>query len=296
MSADTAPRRTEEPAGSTTDHRTNGAAESSPGLGKRVLTALTQRWLVLVAGIACWEGVTFWGDWLFFPSPSEIAVRMYELWFSGPAGHVFLTDTAIGNILPSVGRAFAGWAIAGVLGCAVGLVLGRNRRALDYAHPLVEFGRVLPPPTLVPVFLILFGIGTRMQVATIAFGALWPILLNAIDGARFVDSAHLDTARAFGISRRQRVLRIILPAAGPKIFAGFRVSLSIALILMVISEMVGSTNGIGYQLIDATRTFAYTRVWTGIVLLGVLGYVLNAALLAAENRVLAWHRGARRTE
>lgn len=271
----------------------HGVQAGAGRVGRAVTDVLVRRWLVLVVCVVCWEAITRAGEWLFFPPPSEIAVAMYDEWLSGPATQAFLTDAAIGNIFPSLARALAGWAIAAAIGIAVGLLLGRSGYMRQYAAPLVEFGRATPPPALVPVFIVVFGIGTPMQVATIAFGAVWPILINTIDGARFVDPLHLETARAFGISRRRRSLRIVLPAAMPKILAGLRVSLAIALILMVISEMVGSTNGIGYQLIDAMRTFDYTTMWAAIVLLGILGYLLNAVFLAVEHRTLFWHRGAR---
>ncbi len=264
-------------------------------LARSVTSGFVQRWLVFVVAVLCWEALTHWSGWLFFPPPSEIAREMYELWFSGPASHLFLTHGAVANMGPSLARALGGWAIAAVLGITVGIALGRSSRARDYTGPLVNFGRSVPSSALVPVFLVLFGIGTPMQVATIAFGTVWPILLNSIDGARSVDHLHLDTARVFQVTRVRRLRRIILPAAGPKIFAGLRVSLSIALILMVISEMVGSRNGLGRQLVIAQQTFEYTAMWAGIVLLGILGYLLNALLLAVEHRLLAWHRGARRT-
>jgi ABC-type nitrate/sulfonate/bicarbonate transport system permease component len=97
----------------------------------------------------------------------------------------------------------------------------------------------------------------------------------------------------YDVSARDRLLRVTLPAASPQIFAGMRTSLSLALILMVISEMVASTNGIGYFVLQSQRSFAITEMWSGILLLGILGYVLNAVFLLIERRVLSWHRGAR---
>ena len=123
--------------------------------------------------------------------------------------------------------------------------------------------------------------------------SIWPVLLNTIDGVTGIDPTLNDTARVYGVSGRQRLLRIVLPAASPQIFAGMRTSLSLALILMVISEMVASTNGIGYFVLQSQRTFAIPEMWSGILLLGILGYVLNAGFMLVERRVLRWHRGAR---
>ncbi len=102
-----------------------------------------------------------------------------------------------------------------------------------------------------------------------------------------------ETARSYGIPRGQVVRRVMLPAATPQIFAGMRTSLSLALILMVISEMVASTNGIGFFVLQSQRSFAIPEMWSGILLLGLLGYLLNVAFVLIERRVLAWHRGAR---
>jgi ABC-type nitrate/sulfonate/bicarbonate transport system permease component len=117
--------------------------------------------------------------------------------------------------------------------------------------------------------------------------------LNTIDGVAGVEPTLRETAEVYGIGWRDRVLRIILPAAAPQIFAGMRTSLSLALILMVISEMVASTNGIGYFVLQSQRSFAIAEMWSGILLLGILGYVLNALFVVVERRVLRWHRGAR---
>jgi ABC-type nitrate/sulfonate/bicarbonate transport system permease component len=137
------------------------------------------------------------------------------------------------------------------------------------------------------------GVGNAMKVFIIAFVCLWPVLLNTMDGISGIDRTLLDTSRVYQLSSRDRVLRVMLPAASPQIFAGLRTSLSLALILMVISEMVASTNGIGYFVLQSQRTFAIPEMWSGIVLLGLLGYFLNLLLVIVERRVLRWHRGAR---
>jgi ABC-type nitrate/sulfonate/bicarbonate transport system permease component len=232
----------------------------------------------------------------FFPPPSAIVARMYHLWFSGPASHVFLTADATGNVLPSIWRTLAGLAIATVIGVPLGVAIGRSRAMSDYLEPLLQFGRALPVVTLAPVFLALFRIGNQMEIATIAFGTIWPILLNTIDGASSVDPVQLETARAFRLSARERLTRLIIPSALPKIFTGFRLSLSLALILMVFSELVGSSNGIGYEMLNAQNSFDLTELWCTIVLLGILGYLLNAILNGVQRSALAWHRGARGAE
>ncbi|MFI7128851.1 ABC transporter permease [Nonomuraea sp. NPDC050153] len=245
--------------------------------------------------IVGWELVTrSLGD-TDFPPPTSIVARMHELWFSGPAARLFLTDEAVDNILPSMGRMFSGWLLAAFIGVVAGVVLGRSRVAADYVDALIEFGRAVPPPLLLPLFMVLFQAGLAMQLAAIVSGVIWPVLLNSIDGARNVDRTYTETATVFGLSRPQRLCRIVIPAASPKIFAGLRLSLSLALILMVISEVFGSTDGIGYQLLVAQRSFDTPGVWATIALLGILGYIVNSLFVLAERRLLIWHRQANRT-
>ncbi|MFG3443065.1 ABC transporter permease [Nonomuraea sp. NPDC047897] len=258
------------------------------------MNVLARLWFV-PAVIAVWEIVTRGAGSTDFPPPSAIVLRMHEMWFSGPASHLFLTDDALANIVPSLQRMFGGWILAAVLGVAVGVVLGRRPRVAQYFDPLFEFGRAIPPPLLIPLFLVLFQAGLPMHLATIVFGVIWPVLLNSIDGARAVDRTYTETGVVFGLSRAQRLRMIVIPAASPKIFAGLRLSLSLALILMVISELFGSSDGIGYQLLQAQRGFDTPGVWATIALLGLLGYLVNALFVLVEHRMLLWHRQAGRT-
>ena len=209
------------------------------------------------------------------------------------ASHLWLTPDATANLLPSIARMLAGWAIAAVAGIALGVAIGRLPLLADLTEPIVHFARAVPAPVLVPVFLFVFNIGTPMEVAAIIFGVIWPVLLNSIDGARHVHPGHLETARAFRIPPAKRLARIILPSAAPKILAGLRLSLALALVLMVISEFVGSTNGIGHEMLQDQSLFNVPGMWGVIVLLGLLGMVLNAAFSLLERRVLAWQPPAR---
>jgi ABC-type nitrate/sulfonate/bicarbonate transport system permease component len=247
------------------------------------------RGVVLVAGVSGWQLLASAAGSSFFPPPSAIVATMYRLWLSGPAAHLFLTPDATGNILPSLGRVLTGLAIATVIAVPLGIALGRSPVLTGYLNPLLQFARALPVVTMAPVFIVLFKIGTDMEIATIAFGTIWPILLNTIDGAATVDPQHLETARAFRLSAWQRLVWVIIPAAMPKAFAGFRLSLSLSLILMVFAELVGSSNGIGYEMSNASNSFDVTFLWSTIVLLGILGYLLNAILSGAERFILSWH-------
>jgi ABC-type nitrate/sulfonate/bicarbonate transport system permease component len=253
---------------------------------KRALAA-ARRWLVFLGFLLVWQAVTVVVDDPYFPPPTRILSAAAQAWFAPGA----LT----GDILPSLVRLLAGWAIAVAVAVPIGLALGRSAAATDYVSTMFFFARAVPATLLVPVFLVTFGIGPRAEIVTILWGAVWPILLNTIDGARSVDEVKTETSKAFRITRRHWVTGVVLPAALPKVFAGMRLALSLSIILMIVSELTGSTSGIGYRLINAQGSFLLSEMWAWIVLVSLLGYVANFALSAAERRALAWHPGFART-
>jgi ABC-type nitrate/sulfonate/bicarbonate transport system permease component len=270
-----------------------GAGQRVKGVLSSRLTLLLARLVVLAAAVAAWQLGTQAADNPFFLPPSQIVPDMYHQWFSGPASHLWLTPDATANLLPSIGRMLAGWVIGAVAGITLGVAIGRLPLLADLTEPIVHFARAVPAPVIVPVFLFVFNIGTPMEVAAIVFGVIWPVLLNSIDGARHVHPGHLETARAFRIPPAIRLARIILPSAAPKILAGLRLSLALALVLMIVSEFVGSTNGIGREMLEDQSVFNVPGMWGVVVLLGLLGMVLNAAFGLLERRVLAWQPPAR---
>lgn len=274
---------------------TVSAPRARGGPAGALARGVLHRWLPLAILVGCWEAATRISGSPFFPPPSQIVRRMRDLWFSGPVSHAFFNAEATGAILPSLGRMALGLLLSAVAGIALGIALGRSDRALAYLNPIMQFARVIPPPTLVPVFIVLFDLGTQMQVASIVFSAIWPILLNTADGARSVDPTQMATADVFRLSGAARIRFVIIPSALPKIFAGLRLALSLSLILMVFSELLpGSSDGLGFELTNAQSLSDMPTIWCVIVLLGILGYLFNTILLAVERRVLTWHRASRK--
>jgi ABC-type nitrate/sulfonate/bicarbonate transport system permease component len=261
--------------------RSTGVGSWLGGLGLRLS--------VLVGLAVAWQLTTVLvDDPVNWPTFFDVIGRFWETWASDPA-------TWLRSLAPSLVRLLAGWFGAVIIGVALGTLIGLSAFARDYAGPIVQFLRAIPPPALVPLFIVLLGIGDVMKVVMILFGAIWPVLLNTVDGVSSVEPLHRETGRVYRIGVRDELTRIILPSAAPKIFAGLRVSLSIAVIMMVISEMVATVNGVGFELVQAQRSFRNLDVWATIVLLGIIGYVLNAMLAVVEGYVLSWHRGAMRT-
>lgn len=247
------------------------------------LLDVSLRLFVLAAVFVFWLVATRSAESVFFPVPTKVLPAVWSDW---------LTDGATwqDNIIPSVIRLLYGFFLASVVSIALGLAIGRSRFLGELLEPAIHFLRAIPPPALLPLFLIIFGIDDLQKVALIALGVAPPILLNTIDGARSVEMLHLETAEAYQIGRFDRITRVIFPAAAPKIFAGLRVSMSLAIILMVISELVAARDGLGFRIIQASRNFAYVDLWAGLVVLGLLGVLLNAALTVVERYVLRWSR------
>jgi ABC-type nitrate/sulfonate/bicarbonate transport system permease component len=146
---------------------------------------------------------------------------------------------------------------------------------------------------LVPIFILVAGIGTTMKVLVIVSGCLWPILLNTVEGVRARDEVLEDTCRAYRIGGTARLRHLVLRAASPQIVTGMRQALSIGIILMVISEMFAASSGLGFTIIQFQRGFAIPEMWSGILLLGLLGVGLSLAFRAVEHRVLGWYHGLR---
>jgi ABC-type nitrate/sulfonate/bicarbonate transport system permease component len=236
---------------------------------------------VFAAALAVWQ-VAAEGSFQV-PTASEVADRAWQDWPSAE----FRADVA-----ESLKRLAAGFALGAGLGIVVGLLMGSSlavRRALD---PLVELTRATPPIALVPALVVLLGYGERMQIAVIAFGVCFPVLVNTLDGVRAVSPEARDTASMLHVGRAERVLRINLPYALPSIFAGLRIAVSVGLVMVVISEFAGTGGGLGRHILEQQGVFDVAGVWAGILFLGLLGLLLNGAFLVIERHALAWHRGA----
>ncbi|PWI14146.1 nitrate ABC transporter permease [Streptomyces sp. Act143] len=206
---------------------------------------------------------------------------------------VWTADRVRDDVLPSLLRLTAGYACAAAVGIALGTVIGSYRRVRAFCEPVLEFLRAVPPPVLVPVIMLFAGIGDTMKIAVIASGCVWPILLNTVEGVRAVDPVMAETAKSYGISGVARLRDVVLRSASPQIFAGLRQALSIGIILMVISEMFAASNGIGFTVVQFQRSFAIPDMWTGILVLGLLGFLLSMVFQVVERRVLGWYHGLR---
>ena len=237
--------------------------------------------LALICAAALWEVIARLGvlNRLLFPPLSRIVTAFFELIASGEIP---------GQIGRSMERAAAGYFLAAAVFIPLGVAMGLFERIHRALEVVIETLRPIPPPVVIPIAMLFFGIGDGMKIFVIFFSCAWPILLNTIDGVRNIDRLLVDTARTFGLRRAKMILKVVLPAAAPQIATGLRISLSITLILVVISEMVGSTDGIGYFILNAQRRLKIDQMYAGMLALALLGYVLNQLFFLCARLFLPW--------
>jgi ABC-type nitrate/sulfonate/bicarbonate transport system permease component len=237
-----------------------------------------------VALVALWWFASASSTDFYFPPLERILAAFPDTWF-GPR--------MVDDVLPSLARLGIGYAAALVLGVGLGMLIGANRTLRAVVEPLLEFLRAIPPPVLVPILMLIAGIGDVMKVLVIVSGCLWPVLLNTVEGVRAVDEVLTDTCRSYRIRGRLRVWHLVVRSASPQIVAGARQALSLGIILMVISEMFVANSGIGFTVIQFKDGFRIPQMWTGVLLLGLLGVLLALLFRVAERRVLGWYHGIR---
>lgn len=266
-----------------------GAARSGavrPAL-PAVLANLARRSAAILAFLAVWEIFPRLDlvDTTFLPPFSEVAAALWNLLLSGEL---------IEHIAASASRALAGFLIAIAISVPLGLAIGWYGRLAATLDPLLEVFRNTAPLALLPVFVLMLGLGETSKVAMVIYSCVWPILLNTVSGVRNVEPLLLKSARSMGLSPFRLFLRVVLPAASPTIFTGIRVSGAYSILVLIAAEMVGAKAGLGYLINYAQFNFQITEMYAGIVTLSVLGLVFNQILVQIERRLTAWQ--PRRTE
>lgn len=257
--------------------------------GRRGGRGLRQRasdWLLPVAGIAAVLVLLEAGSRTgvlpreSFPPVSEIYGSLLGL----------VTDSPL---WVEVGRTMRGWAVglllAAVLAVPLGMLLGASRLAFQMTRLVIEFLRPVPSVALIPLAVLVFGVGQDMKVFLVAFACFWPILFQAIYGVQDVDPVARDTARSYGLPLLARFTRVTLPSAAPYIATGLRISSAIALILALTAELVVGAPGLGRAIVVSQISGSITQMYALILATGLLGWLLNTVFQAAERRLLRWH-------
>jgi NitT/TauT family transport system permease protein len=233
--------------------------------------------------LVAWEAAARSGLWnrILFPSLVNIGQELV----------LFFTRTAsLMEVWTSLYRALGGFAAAALVGIFLGILMGRSKTIAGLLDPLFSGTYAVPKLALFPIFIFVFGIGSLSKVALVFLECLYPIVIMSYAGARSVDRALLWSARNMGASRADILRRVVIPATAPFIFAGFRVAVPVAMIVVVITEMVSSADGLGYLVIYALSSLRTDRMLAVVVVIALLGYALDKAVVLARDRLIYWEK------
>lgn len=237
--------------------------------------------IVLALLIAFWEIAPRVGivDKTFLPPFSDVINALVDLAKSGQ-----LTE----HISASVGRALKGFVVAVVVAVPLGIVIGWYRPVAQLLTPVLELFRNTAALALLPVFVLILGIGETSKVALVIYACVFPILLNTISGVRTVDPLLIKSARSLGLSSFRLFQKVILPAALPTIFTGIRLSAAASILVLVAAEMVGAQSGLGYLIMASQLNFQIPQMYAGILTIALVGLIFNFVLVLIERRFSRW--------
>lgn len=238
-----------------------------------------------VAGVAvaliAWQVVSVADvlDRTSFPPPTEVA---------GALGRVVGEEefwTAFGETAKST---LLGLLVSIAIALPLGAALGLSEVAFRSARLVIEFLKPIPVVALLPLALLLYGTSLRMKLVLIVFGTLWPLLMQVVYGVQNVDAVAAETARAYRFSRRRRLVAVVFPSAAPFIATGLRVAGVTALLLSIVTELVGGAPGLGLQITRSQSAADYADLYALVVIVGLLGIAVNTMLRRLERRTLRW--------
>ncbi|MBM7069574.1 ABC transporter permease [Actibacterium sp. 188UL27-1] len=234
---------------------------------------------VVLIGLAEWGTRAGWISALTLPKPTDVVQTFVDLYQSGLLWK---------HILPSLGRLGVGAALGATLGIGVGLLIGLFSYIRAGLVPLVAAIFPIPKIALLPLFVIWFGIDEGSKYALIAFGTFTPTVVATYGAVDNVDRTLIRMGQSFGLSWVSIVRKIVLPGAMPGILSGLRISLAIAIILLVAAEMLGAEYGIGAYILEAGSLYDLERLFAGVVILSILGVIVSFLIGLIERRVLRW--------
>lgn len=213
------------------------------------------------------------------PTPLTILSSFYNLILSGEL---------FANLQISVLRALGGFLLGGGLGLIFGILIGFSKNTESYVDPSLQMLRTIPNLAVTPLFILWFGFDEVSKILLISLGAFFPIYINTFLGIRSVDSKLFDVARVLEFSWRKQITRLILPAALGNILLGVRLSLGIAWLSLVVAELMGSSSGIGYMIMDARQFSQTDKVFVGIIIFAVVGKLTDSFVRFLERKLLKW--------
>lgn len=220
----------------------------------------------------------------YYPALSDILHQFSNNWLSSGFAE---------NVWPSLRNLISGVGLGIVVGVSAGVLIGQVDWLYRMVNPLISFFRSIPGIAYLPVLIAVVGFSSGMRVTAIALATVFPLLLATVDGLHSVDSTMLDVTRSFQVSKWRRLISVQLPSAGPRIFAGLDLGLAAAVVVMVASELMGTSQGIGAQVLLAQQYFQFADVWAGVLLLAFIGIATNLVFRLARRVLLAWYDGLR---
>ncbi|WP_337192195.1 ABC transporter permease [Streptomyces sp. HUCO-GS316] len=235
----------------------------------------------IVALLLLWESAPRAGlvDRTFLPPFSEVADAWWGLATDGQ-----LAD----NARASLARSFSGFGIAVAVAVPLGLLIGWYRPVADLLGPLLEVFRNTAALALLPVFVLLLGIGETSKISIVVYACTWPILLNTISAVRHVDPTLLKLAKSMDLSAPRLFQKVILPASVPVMFTGIRLAGAVSILVLVAAEMIGAKAGLGYLINASQYNFAIPQMYAGIITISAIGVVFNQFLVTVERRLSSW--------
>jgi NitT/TauT family transport system permease protein len=240
----------------------------------------------IVAFLLLWELAPRFGliNRTFLPPFSEIVVKGVEFALAGKL---------LPQMLVSLGRAAGGFSLGVVTAVPLGVLLGWYRPVEAYLNPLLQLLRQTNPVSLFPAFILFFGIGYATNIAIIYWVVVWPILLGTVNGVRQADPALVKYARSVGLPDWRIFIKVVAPSALPSIITGMRLAATYSFLMLVVSEMVGASSGLGYLIVNAQYLMSIHLLYVGVIVLALLGIASNWGLVALERRLTAWKQDIR---
>jgi ABC-type nitrate/sulfonate/bicarbonate transport system permease component len=237
--------------------------------------------LVPLVLLAIWEFAAQlgWIDVRFFPAPSNVAKAMFTSLRSGE----LLTNTEA-----TLQRLVLGFVLGGLPGLAVGILMGVYRPLRLIFDPLIAATYPIPKSAILPLILLIFGLGESSKVVMVAIGAFYPIAINTTSGVREISPIYFDVGRNFNASRWDIFRTVALPGALPFIMTGAKLGAGLGLILISIAEMMGAKTGLGYMIWSAWETFDVEQMYVGLFVVSLIGYLLTVLFNELERRVVPW--------
>jgi NitT/TauT family transport system permease protein len=221
------------------------------------------------------------------PTPYMVGVMMRDFAFGGVYDDAF-SGTILTHLFASMQRVYGGFLLAAALGIPLGLLIGKLALLRALLDPTLSLLRPIPVTAWLPLSMVFFGLGPRSAVFLVFLGAFYPILLNTIFGVRSVDGKLFEAAAMLGCDGSRMFRQVVLPAALPSIFNGLRLGHGFAWILIVVGEMTGVPTGLGSVIMDGRTLSRPDLVITGMIVIGVAGFLCDRAIVSLNNRVLRW--------